>query len=411
MQPDVTIIGAGLSGLTAALSCEAAGKKVLILESTDRAGGRIKTDQVDGFLLDHGFQVLLSAYEKANEVFDMKALSPGYFAAGAKITDHRGTYRFGDPLRNPSLAFPTLLARAGSLGDKWKIFQLTRQLQSQSAAQMFIPGGLSTHQFLVDYGFSTQIIDNFFVPFFGGIFLERKLETPASMFRFVFRNFALGSACLPAKGMQALPDQLLSRLQNAELRYLTPVEKISKDKSLIHLKSGEELSYNHLIIACDPSHFFAEAKQKYRNTVTMYFAGSSTLQAQNKTIGLDARSDSPVNNFCRHDEVQPECAPEGKSLWSVTVRDGVETTTTAVGQSLAELIQAPANALFHLKTYQIARALPVVDTPRYDLTAEETRYDSRIFLAGDYLLNGSIEAALLSGARAAEAVIRSAENQ
>jgi protoporphyrinogen oxidase len=316
-------------------------------------------------------------------------------------------------LRNPSLAFPTLLARAGSLGDKWNVFQLTRHLQSQSAAQMFIPDGLSTHQFLVDYGFSKQIIDNFFVPFFGGIFLERKLETPASMFRFVFRNFALGSACLPAKGMQALPDQLLSRLQNAELRYLTSVEKISKDKSLIHLKSGEELSYNHLIIACDPSHFFAEAKprQKYRNTVTMYFAGSSTLQAQHKTIGLDARSNSPVNNFCRHDEVQPECAPEGKSLWSVTVRDGEETTTTAVGQSLAELIHAPTNALSHLKTYQIARALPVVDTPRYDLTMEETRYDSRIFLAGDYLLNGSIEAALRSGERAAEAVIRSAENQ
>ncbi len=405
MQNDVTIIGAGLSGLSAALHCEAAGKKVLILEGSDRVGGRVKTDQVDGFLLDHGFQVLLSAYEKANEIFDFQALQLGHFSSGAKITDDHGSFRLGDPLRDPSLTFHTLLSGAGSLSDKWKIFQLTRSLKAKSPEEMFQPDRLTTYQYLVNHGFSEKIINNFFVPFFGGIFLERKLETPASMFRFVFRNFSLGSACLPAKGMQALPDQLFARLSNTTIQYGSLVDSISRDESLVRLKSGQEIPFQNLIIACEPSPFFAKAilQQKYRSTTTMYFSGSADLPPQQKTIGLDARKNSPINNYCRHDEVQPGCAPSGKSLWSVTVRDGVESTNKAVGHSLSELLKVPSNSLQHLKSYRIPGALPVVETPRYDLNADETRFNSHIFLAGDYLLNGSIEAALRSGERAAEA--------
>ena len=98
---DVLIIGAGIAGLTAAKVLKAAGKSVKILEGSDRIGGRVKTDEVDGFLLDHGFQVLLTAYPEAKRFLDYKALDLRKFSPGALILDEKGTSQIGDPLRQP----------------------------------------------------------------------------------------------------------------------------------------------------------------------------------------------------------------------------------------------------------------------------------------------------------------------
>lgn len=402
---DVAIIGAGLAGLMAAISCEKAGYSVIILEATDRAGGRIKTDSKDGFLLDHGFQVLLSSYEKANSVFDMAALELGHFSAGASITDDRGSYPIGDPLRDSSLLFPMAFSRVGSLGDKFKMYQLTERLKKQTNEQVFEDDRLTTLEYLKSLGFSDKIIEHFFTPFFGGIFLERKLETPAAMFRFVFRNFALGSACLPSNGMQELPNQLLGKLKQTEIRFHAPVEKVDQS-GVVTLKNGDEISAKKVIVACHPELVLPQMKdeQPFRHTTTMYFGGNASMKKMNRTIGLDARKNSPVNNYCRHDEVQPNCAPKGKSLWSVTVREDVNAQAPEVAESLSELIGCQRKELTYLHSYFIKKALPIVASPRYDLPAEQTQIGPHIYLAGDYLLNGSIEAALRSGIRAAEAV-------
>lgn len=408
VQYDVIIVGAGLAGLYAAICGEKAGYSVLVIEGTERPGGRIKTDFIEGFKLDHGFQVLINSYPKAVEVFDFNALHLQSFESGALITDDSDTYSIGDPLRKISQLFPMIFSKVGSIGDKIKLWQLTSELQALSPDQAFDGIAMPTMKYLQKRGFSKKIISNFFVPFFGGIFLERALDTPAGMFRFVFRNFSLGEACLPKDGMEALPLQLLNLLKSTEVLHNTRVAQIDQNGKVV-LSTGEILRSKKVIIACNPKPLLNQLDEAvaYRKTTTMYFSGSDKLKKMNRTIGLDARKHSPVNNYCRLDEVQPSYAPQGKSLWSVTVRDGNDAALQDITMALAELIGAKADELKHLKTYHIREALPVIATPRNDMPADQTQLTANVHLAGDYLLNGSIDAALRSGYRAAKAVTES----
>ncbi len=409
-QVDIAIIGAGLSGLSAALYCEQQGYNPLILEAGNAVGGRVQSDEVDGFILDHGFQVLLSAYDKASEIFDKDGLQLASFASGALIYDEKGSYRIGDPLRDSSQMLPMLFSRVGSLGDKFRMWKLSNKLKGLSPETCFDGEDISTRAYLQGLGFSEQMMRSFFRPFFGGIFLERALDTPAGMFRFVFRCFSMGTACLPAKGMQALPDQLAQRLQRSTIRLKSRVDSLSQE-GLIRLKSGEELQARKVILACDPKSLLPQMDEalSYQRTTCMYFAGPGSLPTMRGYIGLDAREKSAINNFCRLDEVQPAYAPKGQSLWSVTLRDKATESHLQIAESLASLLSCSAADLRHLRSYRIDRALPKIASPRHDIPAEQSQLGSHIYLAGDYLLNASIEAALRSGQRAAEACTETLE--
>src|SRR5689334_9769282 len=118
---DVIIIGAGLAGLTAAKLLKAAGKSVKILEASDRPGGRVRTEEVDGFLLDRGFQVLLTAYPETKRFLDYDALELQNFDPGALILNETGTTKIGDPLRQPGALISTLASSAGTLADKFRM--------------------------------------------------------------------------------------------------------------------------------------------------------------------------------------------------------------------------------------------------------------------------------------------------
>lgn len=401
---DVAIVGAGIAGLTAAHYCESHGFDVQLIEATDRVGGRIKTDRVDGFLLDHGFQVLLSSYPTAQELLPQNEMGMSAFAPGAWITDAKGTYRIGDPLRQPAKLLPMALSRVGTLRDKWLMYRLTKELQQQSADAVFDGPPQSTMEYLRSYGFSEGIISSFFRPFFGGVFLENGLHTPAGMFRFTFGHFSQGSACLPANGMQDIAHRLANKLQRTTLRFNTRVSHLTPGGE-VTLESGETIQARKAILAMHPSLVLPTvAPGAWRHTTTMYFGGSAALPGMQRTIGLDALPESDINNYCRLEEVQPTYAPEGKSLWSVTLREGRSPEPTRVAAGLEALIGAPAGSLYHLRTFTIARALPVVALPQNDLPAEQCLLGDSLYTAGDHLLNGSIEAALRSGLRAAEAV-------
>ena len=125
----IYIIGAGVSGLIAAKVLENSGYAPVVLEATDRAGGRVKTDLIDGFQLDHGFQVLLSSYPAAQKYLDFKALELQELRSGAVIFKNGKQQVIGDPLRDISVLFSTLFSGVGNLLDKIKILQLSLRLQ------------------------------------------------------------------------------------------------------------------------------------------------------------------------------------------------------------------------------------------------------------------------------------------
>lgn len=408
---NVIIIGGGLAGLVAAIHCERAGLSPILIEAGDRLGGRVKTDRQEGYQLDYGFQVLLSDYEEARRYLDFDALTLQSFAPGAILFLEGKRLEITDPIRQPSALLNTALSSFASFKDKYLVFQLTRELKKTKREALFAENAPSTLDYLQSYGFSERIISNFFRPFFGGIFLENELRTSSTMFRFVFKMFSEGKALIPAGGMEAIPQQLQHQLSQTSFHFNTKIKTL-KGNSLL-TESGNKFDFNKLIIATDPAGIVPGLKgqaQTYVSTSNLYFWSETSPLKSNK-IALVADPRSRINNFCVLSDIAKTYAPKAKHLLSVTLKETPEEAIPAgFYQEIAEEVQqlTKSNSPLHfLKRYDIPKALPINEDLQYSLPYTQFTLTNDIYLAGDYLLNASLDAAMRSGRLAASAMLDS----
>tara|TARA_B110000967_G_scaffold36853_1_gene36129 strand:+ start:502 stop:1743 length:1242 start_codon:yes stop_codon:yes gene_type:complete len=405
-SPSIHIIGGGISGLIAARVLEEHGLSATIIEATDRLGGRVKTDVVDGYSLDHGFQVLLTAYPAAKKYLDFDALELQEFLPGSAIFKNGKQKIIGDPLRNLSLLLPTLFSGIGTVNDKLKILALNRRLKKKSIQNIFAEKEQTTRVYLENIGFSEAIITNFFTPFFSGIFLENKLETSSRMFEFVYKMFGEGNAALPKDGIQAIPKQLFEKLKSTTYVFNTKVKSV--ENGSIKLESGETLKSNFTIIATQASGLVSNLKNQatlWKSCDTLYFEVAKR-EIKKPLIGLIAMHNALINNIFYHTSLQTS-ATATKELLSVTVIDKQNLTNkqlvTEVQKELKELCNI--DSCTFIKQYNIPMALPNLQDIQYEMLPSETRLTETIFLAGDTQLNGSLNAAMIAGERAALEVI------
>jgi phytoene dehydrogenase-like protein len=411
MQYDVIVIGAGLAGLTAALDLHRAGKKVVLLEASDRVGGRVATDLVDGYLLDRGFQVYLTAYPDSKKYLDHEKLKLKHFGAGALILKGGKQHLVADPRRHPAQLFSSLLAPVGSLADKMKIVWLTQQLENSPVHELFAGPEQSTLHKLQELGFSSKIIDRFFRPFFGGIFLERELETSSRMFQFVFKMFSEGWASLPDGGMQQIPKQLAAGIPPEVIRLNHRVKFIQK--GVVGLVNGQELNADKILVATEASglvhDYLPQVKEECLGTTTMYF-WTDKLPARGCWIMLNADPNPFVNNITVISEVNRTYAPQGKHLISVSCTSVLEENTHAaikqVKQEMKPYFGEKVQHWHHIKTYKIRYALPNQRHVQHHIAASSMRIKEGIYMCGDHLLNGSINGAMRCGAKAAAAILQ-----
>ena len=405
-SPSIHIIGGGISGLIAARVLEEHGLSATIIEATDRLGGRVKTDVVDGYSLDHGFQVLLTAYPAAKKYLDFDALELQEFLPGSAIFKNGKQKIIGDPLRNLSLLLPTLFSGIGTVNDKLKILALNRRLKKKSIQNIFAEKEQTTRVYLENIGFSEAIITNFFTPFFSGIFLENKLDTSSRMFEFVYKMFGEGNAALPKDGIQAIPKQLFEKLKSTTCVFNTKVKSV--ENGSIKLESGETLKSNFTIIATQASGLVSNLKNQatlWKSCDTLYFEVAKR-EIKKPLIGLIAMHNALINNIFYHTSLQTS-ATATKELLSVTVIDKQNLTNkqlvTEVQKELKELCNI--DSCTFIKQYNIPMALPNLQDIQYEMLPSETRLTETIFLAGDTQLNGSLNAAMIAGERAALEVI------
>lgn len=406
---DVVIIGAGVAGLTAARHLEEAGRQVLVIDRADAAGGRLRTDRLDGFQLDRGFQVILTNYEEVRRYLDPAALRLRYFLPGARVFYPGGSTDVVDPLRNPEKALQALFSPMGSLMDKYRLMRLTRELRRTEVRDIFSEPSIDTAGYLQRAGFSDRITQRFFAPFFGGIFLENRLRTSHRMFRFVLKMFTEGLAAVPEEGMEAIPKLLMSSLKNTEFRFRTGVQALRPGQLL--LEDGETLPFRKLIIAAYPEKILPNLAQpgtRYHTVTNLYFSAPIS-PIGGPLIALNAHPDALVNNFCAMSDVAATYSNGSRALVSVSVNgcpdDPDDGLSKKVLSEIRKLTGAPVQDWELLKIYRIAGALPVVDDVQYDLQPMSCRVLDHIYLAGDYLLNPSLDAAMRSGRRAAEALL------
>ena len=404
----IYIVGAGVSGLVAAQVLENKGYHPIILEASNRAGGRVKTDIKKGFQLDHGFQVLLSSYPAAQKYLDFKALKLQKLKPGAVIFKNGKKQVIGDPLRDISTLFSTLFSGIGTLTDKFKIFQLNLKLKNKSIEAIFSSDEISTKAYLQEFGFSSQIITQFFTPFFTGIFLENELTTSSRMFEFVFKMFGEGLAVLPKGGMEEISKQLVSNLKNTTFQYNTQVTSVSDKEIILHTE--DKLVSTATIIAADASKLVKNAPSKnltWKSCQTLYFTANKRV-IEKPMIGLVSKEDSLINNIFYHTSVATH-SNNNEELLSVTVvkehQLSEEQLIATVTKQLQE--ECAIDYLTFLAVYHIKKALPDLKDIKYEVSPSETQLSSGIFLAGDVQLNGSLNAAMIAGENAALQVIAS----
>ena len=408
---DVVIVGAGLAGLACARHLNEHQVSVQIIEASEAVGGRVRTDKVDGFLLDRGFQVLLTAYPEAGRVLNFNALRLHRFIPGAMIHSSGQVHKVVDPFREPLIALESLLAPVGTTGDKLRLLALRQRLRHTPLDTIFAKKEQTTIEALASRKFSPTIITNFFRPFLGGVFLEKELKTSSRMFEFIYKMFSLGDAALPAEGMGAIPAQLAAVLPKDALRF--NARAISVDKNRVTLEGGEELSARAVVIATDgpeAARLRPELKVPGSRGVTCLYFAAPADPIGSPILFLNGDGSGLINNVCVPSTVAPSYAPAGSSLVSVTIlgtNEGDETRLQSmVRAQLASWFGAQAQSWEHLRTYRIFHALPSQDVPSDTVMAVSQRTRDGVYVCGDHCGNASIEGALLSGRRAGEEIIR-----
>jgi len=412
-QPlQVIIVGGGLAGLACARGLARAGISFQLLEAADRVGGRVRTDEVEGFLLDRGFQVMLPSYPEARRVLNYEALDLRRFYRGAEVITPKQTRRIADPLHHPVDCFRTLTEDLMTWRDRW--FSLLLRKESFGVREVSHRGKeMETEDFLREFGFSDGFIDGFFRPFFGGIFLEKDLRTSAAMFRFLFAMFDRSGAALPARGMQMIPDQLAAGLPEGSVLCGKSVAVVAP--GAVTLSSGEILRAKHVVVATSqsaaekllPEVLRSPSKLRSRSVTCLYFAAHQK-PSDLPILYLDGHGRGPVNNACVLSNVSPHYAPAGQHLISASV------IGTPAGEDLEWEVRRQLTLWFgvqvgdwrHLRTYRIKDAQPEDTQLRLAGQDRPTELAPGLLRAGDYCEDVSINGALISGRKAAEWIIQ-----
>lgn len=404
------IVGAGLAGLACARRLLERGRRAVLLEAGDGIGGRVRTDVVEGFRLDRGFQVLLEAYPEARRLLDYRALALRPFVAGALVRAGGRFHRLADPWRHPIDAVLSLPAPVGTLGDKLRIASLRSACLAGSLAELFARPETTAMDALRRYGFSNAMIARFFRPFLGGVLLDRELGASSRMLEFVVRMFARGRSAIPALGMGAIPAQLAAPLPGDWIQLSAPVVAI--DTGAAVLASGERCEGRAVVVACEgPSaaKLLPELPDPGSRGVTcLYFAADRPPVAE-PILVLDGDGEGPVNNLCVPSAVTRACAPAGRALVSATVlgvpAEDDATLEEAVRSQLAGWFGRAVDAWRHLRTYRIPHAQPLQGPGALEPPERPVRVRPGVYVCGDHRDTASIEGALRSGRRAADAVL------
>lgn len=410
-NPDVVIIGAGLAGLCCARRLHQCGITFQILEASDGVGGRVRTDLVDGFKLDRGFQVYLPAYPEGKRVLDLAALDLRPFRRGALVWFGGKFHRVADPRESLFAAVRGLFNPIGTVADKLRVGRYAARLTTRPMEKVVeTDNGLTLDELRWAGGFSEKIIDRFFRPWLGGVFLDPSLATSSRFFRFVFRSFAEGGAAVPAQGMGAIPLQIAGILPAGTVRLNSAVSAINQGEVL--LAGGERVHGRAIVVATEAGTAARlldgqAGDVNWRGSVTLYYSAPKSPVSE-PILMLNGERQGLVNSVVVLSDAAPTYAPDGRSLISVSVV-GVP---PAVDDELERDVRTQLQAWFgnqvldwrQLRIDRIPSALPDQTGSRLDAWQRPVRLRPGLYVCGDHRDQASIDGAMTSGYRTAQAV-------
>ncbi len=405
-RPPVVIVGAGLAGLACATALHRKGVASVVLEASDGVGGRVRTDVVDGFRLDRGFQILLTAYPEAEAVLDYGALDLRRFEPGASIALGDRFAVVGDPLRRPGDLFASLVAPVGSLADKVRILALVASVRRGSAASLLRRADMTTAARIAQVGFSAEFVERFLRPLFAGIQLDPDLEVSSRRFEIILRMLAVGDAAVPDRGMGEIPAQLARRLDEGQIRLDAPVRAI--DGATAVLASGERVTGRVLVVATEgpvAAELVGLADPGSRSVGCLWFAAEAP-PIEGRRLVLDGTGSGPVRNLAVLSEVAPGYAPTGGTLIAAAVPGPGAFADDLVPAARAQLrgwFGAVVDRWELLRVDRIRHGQPDQVPPFHP--KQPVALGGGVYVCGDHRDTASIQGALYSGRRTAQAVL------
>ncbi|WP_435094050.1 NAD(P)/FAD-dependent oxidoreductase [Halorubrum sp. N11] len=432
MSKDVTVVGGGLAGLVAATRLAEAGADVTLYERRPAVGGRVRTETVDGFTLDRGFQVLFTSYPTVADELDADTLDIRRFAPGATICRPGSRSTLSDPLRDPRGAIPSLLNDEVSFSDKLRTLALRYDLAKRDEEDFFSGPDRSIREYLHRWGFADDYVENFVEPFYGGITLDRSLSTSKQVFEYTFRAMGRGAIGVPAEGIHAIPEALAARARGAGVTIETGEDvesirtagqgripfrtgKANDDGATVELADGSTHETDAVVVATTPP----EARrltgvksvptEGVPNVTGWYTLPAGESFETGKRILLNAAEESP-NAVIPMSEVAPEYAPDDRALLAATFlgEDSLERPAADLRNDVRDALAAwyPDRDFAGLETLDVHRIrfAQFAQPPgiHADLPAPDDP-EGPVVLAGDYTEWSSIQGALESGQEAAAA--------
>ncbi|MFD1571949.1 NAD(P)/FAD-dependent oxidoreductase [Halorubrum laminariae] len=434
MDGDATVVGGGLSGLVAAVRLADAGADVTLLERHSAVGGRVRTETVDGFTLDRGFQVLFTGYPAVRLELGFDALDDldiQRFDPGATICRPGSRSVLSDPMRDPRHALASLRNDEISFSDKLRTLALRYDLDRRDEADFFSGPDASIREYLRSWGFTDEYLANFVEPFYGGITLDRTLSTSKHVFEYTFRAMSRGAIGVPAAGMAALPDALADRARAAgvDIRTGTAVESVrpasggrlsfggssDADRAVVELADGSTRETDVVVVAASPPEsrrltgIDAIPTEGVPNVTGWYALPADAAPDSGRRILLNAAGESP-NAVVPMSTIAPEYAPDDRALFAATFLgdEPLHRPADALRDDVRDALRAwfPDGDFADLETVDVHRirfaqfaqppgvhaTLPDVDDP-----------EGPVVLAGDYTEWSSIQGALESGKTASAA--------
>lgn len=399
----IVIVGGGMAGLQAAQILQNKGLDFILIEKSSSLGGRVKSEQFQGYTLDHGFQVLQTAYPEVQRSLQLSKCDLSYFQSGAYVLQEGKFKPFLNPLKSPFLFLKNIFSAGANMFDFFKLAWIWfKTLGPISPLNSDLE---TTSELISRYRFSEKFEHVFLRPFFAGIFLDEQLSPPASLFFFYMKQFLEGKAAIPKLGIGEIATDLVRRIPQEKI--WTGVSVTDIIAKTLKLSNGDSLNFDHLILATDPKHACELLKIDFPqdscfSSKTFYFSLKGNLETSLPLIHLMPLKSSPVLHFSCLSQVNPSLAPEGKHLISAT---SLQTCISEkeVAMELARVLRlSPTNFTF-LKSFSIPHSLFKVGCFKEIFQKAEA---GNIILAGDYTLFSSLQAALSSGRLAAEKIIQ-----
>ncbi|GAA1764383.1 NAD(P)/FAD-dependent oxidoreductase [Luedemannella helvata] len=400
---DAVVVGAGLAGLVAARRLHDRGRRVRVFEAADDVGGRVRTDVVDGFRLDRGFQTVCPAYPAFARECDLASLDLRPFPRGVGVLTNGRVEHLRPDLRSLGV----LRSRVLSIMDTVLLASIAARDMVGSATGIAHRPDRSVLAELTDAGLSRRVIERVARPFLSAVLLDADLTSSANVAHLIWRSFLRGGAAVPAAGMAAIGRQLAASMPDLEVECGRAVVEVHPEGVRLH--DGERVPARAVIVATDGTTAArlvpGVPEPTWRGVTTFYFAAAEPPR-DDGLILLDADDPGTVRSTVVLSNVAPEYAPPGRALVAASILGAHEPTRDLIRRVRARLsaIYGTTTARWDMiRAYPIERALPAMPAPH--ATRRRVRFQPDLYVCGDHRDTSSIQGALVSGRRTANEVL------